>query len=163
MHTYLSKSPRARALSLSMALTFSFSAIALSQDRPPYLPDPKLTPGDTIAVTKDELCRVGQTAIRDKVSIKVKSQVFDLYGIRSDTPGSYNVDRLVPTSLGGSNRIENLWPQPLSGEWSYLQKNRLERRLRKMVCAGEMELKEAQEGIARDWVSAYKKYVGEAR
>lgn len=163
MHTYLSKPQRARALLLSMALTFSFSAIALSQDRPPYLPDPKLTPGDTIAVTKDELCRVGQTAIRDKVSIKVKSQVFDLYGIRADTPGSYNVDRLVPTSLGGSNRIENLWPQPLSGEWSYLQKNRLERRLRKMVCAGEMELKEAQEGIARDWVSAYKKYVGEAR
>src|SRR5688572_14754425 len=162
MHTYLSTPPRAKAILLSMALTFSFSAIALSQDRPSYMPDPRLTPGHTIAVTKDELCREGQTAIRDKVSIKVKSQVFDLYGIRADTPGSYNVDHLVPASLGGSNSIENLWPQPLSGEWSYLQKNRLERRLRKMVCAGEVELKEAQEGIARDWVSAYKKYVGEA-
>lgn len=148
---------------LSTALTVSLSAIGLSQDRPSYLPDPRLTPGDTIAVTKDDLCREGQTAIRDKVSIKVKSQVFDLYGIRADTPGSYNVDHLVPASLGGSNKIENLWPQPLSGEWGYLQKNRLERRLRKMVCAGEVELKEAQEAMARDWVSAYKKYVGQER
>ena len=146
-----------------MALTFSLSAIALSQDRPSYMPDPRLTPGHTVAVTKDDLCREDRIAVRDKVSIKVKSQVFDLYGIRADTPGSYNVDHLVPASLGGSNSIENLWPQPLSGEWSYGQKNRLESRLRKMVCAGEIELKEAQEGIARDWVTAYKKYVGEAR
>jgi hypothetical protein len=148
---------------LTLTLTFSLSAVTLSQDRPPYMPDPKLTPGHTMAVTKDDLCREGQTSIDDKVSIKVKSQVFDLYGIRPDTPGSYNVDRLVPASLGGSNEIGNLWPQPLSGEWSYLQKNRLERRLRRMVCGGEMELKRAQEEIARDWVSAYKKYVAETR
>ncbi len=73
------------------------------------------------------------------------------------------MDHLVPVSLGGSNRVENLWPQPLSGEWSYLQKNRLEKRLQKMVCGGEVELKEAQEAIAKDWVSAYKRYVGDAR
>ena len=146
-----------------MALTFSLSAVALSQDRPSYMPDPSLTPGHTMAVTKDDLCREGQPGLRDKVSMKVKAQVFDLYGIRPDTPGSFNVDHLVPVSLGGSNNLENLWPQPLSGEWNYLQKNKLESRLRKMVCGGELELKEAQEGIARDWVSAYKKHVGEAR
>ena len=146
-----------------MTVTFSLSALALSQDRLSYLPDPRLTPGDTLAVTKDDLCREGRAALVDKVSIKTKSQVFDLYGIRGDTPGSYNVDHLVPVSLGGSNKVENLWPQPLSGEWNYLLKNRLERRLRRKVCGGEVELKEAQEAMARDWVGAYKRYVGEAK
>ncbi|HJQ71554.1 MAG TPA: HNH endonuclease [Blastocatellia bacterium] len=154
---------RTRALLLSTALTLSLSTLALSQGRPSHLPDPRLTPGHTVAVTKDDVCGSGREALDDKISIKVKSQVFDLYSIGSDTPGSYNVDHLVPASLGGSNKLENLWPQPLSGEWSYLLKNRLEKRLYKMVCGGELDLKEAQDAIARDWVSAYKRYVGEAK
>lgn len=70
----------------------------------------------------------------------------------------YNVDHLIPISLGGSNSITNLWPQPLSGEWNYTMKNKLERKLYKMVCSGAITLERARQEIAGDWVSAYKKY-----
>ncbi|HWP43581.1 MAG TPA: hypothetical protein VNO14_10125 [Blastocatellia bacterium] len=91
----------------------------------------------------------------------VKRQVFDRYGLGASAMG-YNVDHLIPERLGGSNDLKNLWPQPLSGEWTYQMKNRLERRLYRMVCSGALDLKTAQREIAADWVAAYKKYVGES-
>ena len=125
------------------------------------MPDLKLTPGETIDITREALCGDGRAALDDDVPVKVKSRVYDIYGIKADSPVSYNVDHLIPAGLGGSNSIKNLWPQPLSGEWGYVVKNKLERRLRRMVCSGEMDLKKAQEEIARDWVSAYKQNVTE--
>lgn len=163
MRTPLYKPLRPRFLLSSLAAIFFLSGLALPQGRPPHLPDPKLTPGETLPLTKDELCGNGRAALDDDVSIKMKSRVFDLYGIKPDTPVSYNVEHLIPTDLGGSSSIKNLWPQPLSGEWGYAQKNKLERRLRRMVCSGELDLKKAQEEIAGDWVEAYKKYVAGQR
>ena len=160
MHT---KPLRLRPLLSSLALTFYLSTLALPQNRPLHLPDPKLTPGETITVTKEELCGDGRATLDDDVSIKMKSRVFDIYGIKPDAPVSYNVDHLIPTELGGANSIKNLWPQPLSGEWGYIDKNKLERRLRRMVCSGELDLKKAQEEIAGDWVDAYKRYVSAQR
>ena len=71
-----------------------------------------------------------------------------------------HVDHLIPPGLGGSNSLKNLWPQPLAGEWTSQMKNRLERRLRKLVCSGALDLKTAQQEIATDWIGAYKKYLG---
>jgi hypothetical protein len=89
-----------------------------------------------------------------------KRQVFDRYRIDKHEFG-YKVDHLIPVRLGGSNSMDNLWPQPLSGEWCWQRKNKLERKLRKMVCLGHLDLKTAQQEIATDWVSAYKKYIGD--
>jgi hypothetical protein len=150
-------------MALSLMLLFTLSAVALPQDRQRYLPDPKLTPGDTTAATTEDLCGARQTAPIDPIPVKVKSQVFARYGINTAGPSSYNIDHLIPAKLGGSNSIKNLWPQPLSGEWNYSVKNKLEKHLLKKVCRGELELSKAQQEIATDWVSAYKKYVGEAR
>ncbi len=147
------------ALSLMLLLNL---AVALPQDRQRYLPDPKLTPGDTTAATKEDVCGAMHTAL-DPIPVRVKSQVFVRYGISTAGPSSYNIDHLIPTKLGGSNSIKNLWPQPLSGEWNYALKNKLERQLLKKVCRGELELRKAQQEIATDWVSAYKKYVAESR
>jgi len=152
-----------RTIALSLTLFFSLSGVALPQDRQRYRPDPKLTPGDTIAVTKEELCGARHTSLIDPIPVRVKGQVFDRYGISTAGPFSYNIDHLIPAKLGGSNSIKNLWPQPLSGEWNYVLKNKLEKQLLKKVCRGELELSKAQQEIATDWVSAYKKYVGEAR
>lgn len=152
-----------RTIALSLTLLLNLSAVALPQDRQRYLPDPKLTPGDTIAVTKDDVCGTRHRPLGDAIPIRVKSQVFARYGISTAGPSSYNIDHLIPVKLGGSNSIKNLWPQPLSGEWNYVLKNKLERQLQKKVCKGELEMRTAQQEIAADWVSAYKKYVGEAR
>jgi hypothetical protein len=40
-------------------------------------------------------------------------------------------------------------------------KDALERKLHGLVCAGELDLKTAQQVIASNWIEAYKKYVSE--
>jgi hypothetical protein len=132
------------------------------KDKVQYLPDQKLTPGDSLAVSKDDLCEAGFKSSADDLTIAVKRQIFDRYAM-SPTDVGYNVDHLIPVGLGGSDSVKNLWPQPLSGEWNYNMKNRLEKRLRKMVCSGELKLEEAQREIAGDWVSTYRKYILEQK
>ena len=143
-------------------LTFSLLAPALTQEPSYHMPDPSLTPGATIDVTSDDLCASGFRSPARKIPVSVKGQAFSKYSLAANAVGD-NVDNLIPTSLGGSNSIKNLWPQPLSGRWNYYLKNKLERRLRKMVCRGELDLKKAQEEIATDWVRAYMKYLGDLR
>jgi hypothetical protein len=143
----------------SLIIVANVLVTGLSQDRPRYLPDPRLTPGDAGDVTRDEVCRPGYTNPARRVPIELKQQVFERYGIDPSLVG-YNVDHLIPVGLGGSNSIKNLWPQPLSGEWTYHSKNRLEHRLRQQVCSGKLGLSEAQQEIARDWVAGYKRFVG---
>jgi hypothetical protein len=145
----------------SLLLIFAIFCLVQAQDRQNYMPNPRLTPGHTLDITKDELCKPGNAEIAGNLPIAVKRQVFDMYGIGANAPGGYNVDHLISVGLGGSNSIKNLWPQPLAGKWSYHTKNKLERRLRKMVCGGELDLEIARREIATDWVSAYKKYLGE--
>ena len=147
-----------KAFLLTLLLALSLAGMAQAQGRH-YKPNPRLTPGDGLDVTADDLCQPGHAEIEGKISVRVKCQVFDRYGIRGDLIG-HNVDHLIPPELGGSNSLKNLWPQPLAGEWTYQMKNRLERRLRKLVCSGALDLKIAQHEIATDWIGAYKKYLG---
>lgn len=149
-----------RTLLMALMITFSLPGWAPAQQRSSYMPNPKLTPGTTLKVNKDDLCGSSSKTLDGSIPISLKRKVFDLYGIRTDKPTPYNVDRLIPVSLGGSNSIKNLWPQPLSGEWSYHKKNKLEHRLHKLVCRGELDLERAQQEISTDWVSTYKKYLG---
>jgi hypothetical protein len=145
---------------ISSMLIFSL-AWAMTQKNPSHMPNPKLTPGAALDVTKDDLCDHRYESLVDSVPVTVKDQMFKRYNVRVGGPELYNIDHLIPTSLGGSNAIKNLWPQPLAGEWNYRKKNRLEEQLYKLVCRGELDLKEAQREIASDWVSAYRKYIGE--
>jgi hypothetical protein len=141
---------------------FCLFNLALAQDTPSFLPNPKLTPGATLDVTEKDLCKNGYESRDRTIPVSVKGQVVDRYGINASASG-YNIDHLIPVGLAGSNSLTNLWPQPLSGEWSYQKKNRLEAKLQKMVCSGAVDLKTAQNEIANDWVSAYKKYLGESQ
>lgn len=145
---------------LSLILIFSMSGLMSTQDRRSHLPNSKLTPGDTLALSADDLCNPGRADLEDNLSVTVKRQVLDRYGIGIHQTG-YNIDHLIPLRLGGSNAVKNLWPQPISGQWNHNRKNQLERRLFKLVCNGSLDLKTAQQAIATDWVSAYKKYIGE--
>jgi hypothetical protein len=147
-----------KALLLTLLLAFGLAGMALAQNRHDR-PNPKLTPGHALNATADDLCKPGHAEVEGKISVRVKGQVFDRYGIRGDLIG-YNVDHLIPPKLGGSNSLKNLWPQPLAGEWTSQMKNRLERRLRKLVCSGALDLSLARQEIATDWIGAYKKYLG---
>ncbi len=76
----------------------------------------------------------------------------------------YELDHFVPLALGGHPRSEdNLWLQSWAGQWGAGAKDRLERRLQVMVCAGRLTLQAAREPIRDGWKAAYRSYVGEAR
>src|SRR5437899_8179304 len=109
MNTSTSATHGIRTMALSLMLIFSLSAIAVPQDRQRYLPDPKLTPGEATALTKEEVCGTSHTALIDPIPVRVKGQVFARYGISTTGPTSYNIDHLIPMKLGGSNSIKNLW------------------------------------------------------
>ena len=70
------------------------------------------------------------------------------------------MDHLISLELGGSNRLNNLWPEPYDITWNAHVKDRLENRLHELVCTGQLDLMTAQRAIATDWISAYKRYEG---
>jgi hypothetical protein len=124
------------------------------------LPDSRLTPGDTLRVTKADICTPGYTKVVRAVPSAVKRQVYAAYG-RSRRKGvCCEVDHLISLELGGSNRLANLWPEPYDITWNAHVKDRLENRLHELVCTGQLDLATAQRAIATDWIEAYKRYEG---
>jgi hypothetical protein len=94
------------------ALAFLFLAQAvLAQQPTPILPDPKLTPGDTFEVTAQDVCVPGYAKKVRAVPAWLKKQAYAEYGITQYKTGDYEVDHLIPLSLGGPNSIRNLRPQ----------------------------------------------------
>lgn len=122
------------------------------------LPDAGLTPGAVYPdVTTEVLCDphyvqgVRQPKFDDKVT------AFTAYGISIHSRSDYVVDHLVPVGLGGSNDLENLWPEPVAGG-AAAQKDQVEARLRELVCSGALALPTAQQAIAHDWQQAGRTY-----
>jgi len=139
------------------------------------LPDPACTPGAvdpavTAANLATALCRPGggySASVRPPMSVTgpIKRALMASYGI--DAPMSaVELDHLVPISLGGDPGgpahagEANLWPQLWGGGLGARAKDRLELKLLQLVCRHQLDLVTAQEAIATDWVSAYKRYIG---
>ena len=156
-----------RALAAALfALLFAASACPLAaQQAPnagtaPIMPDPKLTPGDTLPVTLADIQVKGYSAKVRDVPVAVKREVYASYGIAHWGKGEYEVDHLISLSLGGSNSKKNLWPESyLTEPWNAHIKDQLEYRLLTLVRAGKVDLHTAQQEMAHDWIAAYKKYV----
>ncbi len=150
-----------KCFSACAAFLFAWSvaaAPAVAND----LPSTDLTPGAVLDVGKEQICRPGYAHSVRHVEGSLKRRIYLEYGIVTHRPGQYEIDHLISLELGGSNDIENLWPQSFETEpWNAHVKDRLEDRLHALVCNGSIDLKEAQRAIAGDWIAAYKKYVGE--
>jgi len=122
-------------------------------------PNRELTPGKTRPVTWDQVCSDGYRDMNRVVSPGVQRQVFKEYGISGTRRQDYEVDYLITPELGGADDLQNLWPEPYSStDWGAHVKDALEDRLHQMVCEKKIDLGTAQREMARDWISAYKKY-----
>jgi len=125
------------------------------------LPDSSKTPGDTLDVTRDDICVAGYTKTVRNVPKAVKDTVYASYGIGQHAPGEYEMDHLISLELGGSNSVRNLGPQSYkTSPWNAHVKDKLENRLHADVCSGKLALKAAQQDIARDWIACYKRTFG---
>jgi hypothetical protein len=122
------------------------------------IPDSRLTPGAAILVSRQAVCSQANTKNK-AVPVALQRKVFEEYGIAGAEPQAYEVDYLVTPALGGADDIRNLWPHSYSATvWNARVKDDLEDRLREMVCDGSLDLVEAQQEIAGNWIAAYKKY-----
>lgn len=75
------------------------------------------------------------------------------------------IDHIVSLELGGSNSIANLYPEEAKfadHSPGYHVKDKLENKLHKMVCAGQMTLRAARQQIASNWETLYAKVFGAA-
>ncbi len=129
------------------------------------LPDPRCQPGTrnpavTQATIGTTICRAGFAAkVRPVASYLSALRVRQIaeYGYPDRRPARYEEDHVIPLLLGGSPKsVKNLWPEPV---WkvrgrSAADKNAVERRLWRAVCAGDVPLARAQKAIAKDWRTA---------
>jgi hypothetical protein len=118
-----------------------------------------LTPGVALLVTRARICMSGYASGARDVSDADKAAVYARYDI-AWVPYAHEVDHLISLELGGSNVIRNLWPEPYAGRWGARTKDVLENRLHDLVCEGRLTLRSAQRQEARNWVAAYRRYVG---
>jgi hypothetical protein len=124
----------------------------------PATPDPRLTPGVTVAASSAEVCNAPSPKNK-AVPAALERRVFEEYGIRSAQGRTYEVDYLITPALGGADDIRNLWPEPYTQTvWNAQVKDALEDYLHDMVCDGRLDLSTAQREIAGNWIAAYKKY-----
>jgi len=120
------------------------------------LPDPRCTPGAYFSrANKSMICVRGYSSKVRNVSAATKLRVYSSYGIYSPRRGQYEVDHLVPLEGGGSNAIENLFPEPANPQPGFHQKDRLENQMRSRVCYRNANLRATQRQIARNWTTLW--------
>lgn len=124
------------------------------------VPNAKLTPGEIEpTATVERICVKGYSKTARNVPESRKKAVYDLYGV-DKTSDRFEIDHLISIELGGSNSIQNLWPQSYTTlPYNAFKKDALENRLHALVCDKTITLDDAQTMIRTDWIGAYKKYV----
>lgn len=130
------------------------------------LPDPGCTPGAVDAsASRAAVCAVGgweKTHPRPpaKLTAKAKRQIMRAYGLDPARASDYELDHLVPKSLGGSDDARNLWPQIDRTTWarpnSFVanDKDALEILAKRGVCSGRgLDLDQLRHGFVTDWTA----------
>jgi hypothetical protein len=145
-------------LAAGVAAVWILGPLLLRRSQANLIPNSRLTPGAVIAFAKEREVCSAQPPKTGYISAALGEKVFKEYGIRHPRPRAYEVDYLIDPELGGSNDIQNLWPEPYSSTWNARVKDALEDRLHDLVCSGEISLATAQQEIATNWIAAYKKY-----
>jgi hypothetical protein len=145
-------------------LIIAFISLAVSVfAADPTLPDLTITPGVYRKdLSQNQICKTKWGLDKRHVTLAMKKQVFQLYGIPYTRHSDFEVDHLVSRELGGADDLKNLWPESyVTQPWNAHRKDRLENYLHKLVCNQQITLEEARKEITYDWTAAYKRYFGE--
>lgn len=132
------------------------------------LPNRSITPGAINgAVTQADIdttiCVRGWTrTVRPPESYTepLKRRLIRAYGYADRELRDYELE---PLELGGApGNPKNLWPEPhvAQGGWGSRTKDRLENKLHRLVCSGQLSLAAARRMIATNWIAAYKRFIG---
>ena len=137
---------------------------APTQGRSPFKEPPGAVIADvTQANVATTICVSGWTAtVRPSTSFTqaLKRTMLTRAGLDPKDAIKYELDHFVPLAIGGHPRSQdNLWLQRWDGEWNARLKDRLERKLKVMVCAGDISLDAARGAIQHDWHTAYRQFV----
>jgi len=126
------------------------------------LPDRTCSPGAVfVGVSLATICTPNYTARVRSVGTAERGSTFREYGLPFRSYGrAYEVDHIVSLELGGSNDLANLYPEAAVPAPGYHVKDRLENRLHRLVCAGQLPLGLVQREIAANWVALYAKVYG---
>jgi hypothetical protein len=109
---------------------------------------PVHTPGSVFTESAQQVCTPGYAKTVRAVTEDEKRQVLAEYGLPSST--GYVIDHLVSLELGGSDELDNLWPEQTEES---KRKDAVENALHLAVCQGQMSLADAQEQIATWWTA----------
>jgi hypothetical protein len=156
-----------KGLTIALAWTVLSFSVALADDLPNSIMTPGWTdPRVTQETIKQTICVSGYTStVRPSTPYtnKLKREQIKAYSYTDTEPSHYEEDHLISLQLGGSpDDPRNLWPQPYEGTCGARVKDKIEGKLKRLVCGGKITLEEAQHAIATDWISAYKKYYDSA-
>ncbi len=114
------------------------------------LPDATVTPGAIRTSDTHELCDPAfRTKPFRKTTAAMKKKVCQEYGAKNCPNVKLGeIDHLTPLELGGLDDVKNLWWQPTP---QYHQKDKVENWVKKQVCAGKMDLEQAQKQMIDNW------------
>jgi hypothetical protein len=127
------------------------------------VPDPTITPGAIRTTDVGEICSAGTRQLRHWDRTR-DDRVMTEYGLPAGPHPDFEIDHLIPLGIGGADSDANLWPEPrrsIQPQWNAETKDRLEWKLRDLICSGQLDVREAQREIAEDWTEAYQRYFRE--
>lgn len=118
----------------------------------PY-PDYNCSPGLALNVTAKDICYSGYSAKVRDVPESLKNKVYVKYGVLTRQPYEFEIDHIIPLSIGGSNDEQNLWPEAYNWTMGAREKDKVENLFHKRVCDGTMSLSDAQYQIVYNWTA----------
>jgi hypothetical protein len=81
----------------------------------PLVPDPSMTTGSICQETDADFTehRYGENIAycARNVASFTKKEIYQKYGVKKGCRTEYTIDHFIPLSIGGTNTIDNLWPE----------------------------------------------------